>query len=301
MADPVVSVVIPLYNARDVIRETLESLFAQTYRDYEVVVIDDGSTDGSGGVVGAYGDRVRYIAQSNGGVAHARNRGIAVSRGKYIALLDHDDLWQREKLGKQVALLEAHPAVGMVVTDVEHIDRAGRPMNRLGPAYQPQHEFARLFVQGFVPTPSATLIRKALFEEVGGFDEQFNSAGMDDHELWTRIAVATTIVGIPEPLTLHRNREIKPADIALGHRPLLIEKLMARFGQDPAKRHYLQRERAFYLTDQGKYLIARGRVQEGRSTLIQGLMLSLGEGRSLKTAWRCVTRLARSCRGAPSG
>ena len=295
MPEPVVSVVIPLYNARDVIRDTIESVFAQTYRDYEIVVIDDGSTDGSGDVLQAYGDRLRYIQQPNGGVAQARNRGIAVSRGCYIALLDHDDLWRSEKLAKQVAILDGQPAVGMVVTDVAHIDRVGRPMGQLGPAYQPQHEFARLFVQGFVPTPSATLIRTAILRVVGGFDEQFNSAGLDDHEFWTRIAAATTIAGISEPLTYHRNREIKAADIALSHRPLLIQKLMARFSQDPVKRLYLQREMGFYLADQGKFLIKGGRRGEGRSVLLQGLKLSLGEGKSLKAAWRCVSRLLRSC------
>ncbi|MBI4001327.1 MAG: glycosyltransferase family 2 protein, partial [Nitrospira defluvii] len=85
MPEPVVSVVIPLYNARDVIRDTIESVFAQTYRDYEIVVIDDGSTDGSEEVLRAYGDRLRYLRQPNGGVAQARNRGIAASRGRYIA------------------------------------------------------------------------------------------------------------------------------------------------------------------------------------------------------------------------
>ena len=117
MAEPVVSVVIPLYNARDVIRETLEGLFAQTYPHFEVIVVDDGSTDGSGEVVQGYGDRVRYMFQRNAGVACARNRGIAAARGKYIALLDHDDLWGREKLAKQVSLLDSQPSVGMVVTD----------------------------------------------------------------------------------------------------------------------------------------------------------------------------------------
>ncbi len=294
MPEPVVTVVIPLFNAQDVIRDTLESVLAQTYGGYEIVIIDDGSTDGSGDVIRSYGDCLRYIRQPNGGVAQARNRGIAAARGRYIALLDHDDLWAPDKLAKQVAVLDAQPAVGMVVTDVAHIDRAGRPLHQVGPAYQPQHEFARLFVQGFVPTPSATLIRAHILKAISGFDEQFNSAGMDDHELWTRIAEATTIMGIAEPLTYHRNREIKPADIALGHRPLLIKKLMVRFSREPVKRRYLQREMAFYLADQGKYLIKGGQCREGRSVLLSGLRLSLGEGKSLKAAWRCVSRLARS-------
>lgn len=294
MAKPAVSVVIPLYNARDVIRETIESVFAQTYHDYEIVIIDDGSTDGSGDVLRVYGDRLCYIRQPNGGVAHARNRGIATSAGRYIAFMDHDDLWEPHKLAKQVAVLDERPDVGMVVTDVAHIDRAGHPLNHIGRAYQPQQEFARLFVQSFVPTPSATLIRRTVLDVVGGFDEQFNSAGMDDHELWTRLGAATTIVGIAEPLTYHRNREIKPADIALGHRPLLIEKLMARFSHDPTKRRYLQREMALYLADQGKHLIKNGMRREGRAVLLQGLRLSLGEAKSWRAALRCVTRVVRS-------
>jgi glycosyltransferase involved in cell wall biosynthesis len=289
-----VSVIVPLYNARDVIRDTIESVLAQTYCDYEIVVVDDGSSDESAEVLHVYSKRLRYIRQPNGGVAQARNRGIAAARGRYIALLDHDDLWEPDKLAKQVAILDVRPDVGMVVTDVAHIDRAGRSMNQLGPAYQPQHEFARLFVQGFVPTPSATLIRASILRAVGGFDEQFNSAGMDDHELWTRIATATTIIGISEPLTLHRNRETKPAGIALGHRPLLIEKLMARFSHDPAKRLYLQREMAWYLADQGKHFITAGRHAEGRSVLLQGLKLSLGEAKSWKAACRCISRFVRS-------
>jgi GT2 family glycosyltransferase len=237
---------------------------------------------------------VRYVRQENSGVATARNRGIAESQGTYIALLDHDDLWDAKKLEKQVAVLNTEPEVGMVITDVAHIDRNGRPMGVIGAGHQPHHEFARLFVQGFVPTPSAAMIRMAVLESVGGFDERFNSAGMDDHELWTRIAAHSRIKSIPEALTYHRNREIKPPEIALGHRLLLIETLLARFGHDPEKRRYLIQEKACYLADQGKHLVKAGHRRQGRSYLLQGLALSLGEGRSLKTAWRCLVRIARS-------
>ncbi len=282
MPDPLISVVIPLFNARDVIRETIESVLAQPCRDYEIVVIDDGSTDASGEVVLSYGERIRYVHQPNGGVAQARNRGISVARGAYIALLDHDDLWASDKLAKQVAVLDAQPAVGMVVTDVAHIDRAGRPIDQLGLAYQPQQEFARLFVQGFVPTPSATLIRASILKAVGGFDEQFNSAGMDDHELWPRIAAVTTVAGIAEPLTFHRNREIKPADIALGHRPLLIKKLMARFSQELEKRRYLQREMAFYLGRSGEISDQTGAAPRRTSSATAGVEAKPRGGRECK-------------------
>ncbi len=289
-----VSVVIPVYNARDVIGETIESVLAQTWTDREIVVVDDGSSDGSGDIVRSFGERVRYVRQENGGVARARNRGIAESTGEYVALLDHDDLWHPTKLDKQVAVLDRRPEVGMVVTDVAHLDREGKPMGVIGAGYNPSETFARLFVRGFVPTPSAAMIRRSVLETVGGFDERFHSAGLDDHELWTRIAARYEIANIAEPLTYHRNREIKPADVALAHRPLLIETLLARVGDDPVKRRYLLREQASYLADRGKQLINMGERTQGRSCLVHGFALSVNEAHSWKTAWRCLSRLVRS-------
>ena len=291
---PTVSVVIPLYNAEDVIQDTLKSVLAQTWKDFEIIVVDDGSTDGSGSVVKAFGPWLRYIRQDNAGVAKARNRGILESKGTYIALLDHDDLWHPTKLEKQVAILERSPAVGMVITDVAHLDQAGRATGLVGSGYNPSENFARLFVRGYVPTPSAALIRKAVFDSVGGFDERFDSAGLDDYELWTRIGAHCEIANISEPLTYHRNRLIKPPEIELGHRDMLLSTLLKRFKDDPQKRRYLMREQARYLAARGQHLVRQGRPREGRSYLVQGLARSLGEAQSLTTAWRCLSRIARS-------
>jgi glycosyltransferase involved in cell wall biosynthesis len=293
-AMPTVSIVIPVYNAHDVIEDTLTSVLGQTWKDYEIIVIDDGSSDGSVDVVKAFGHHLRYIRQDNTGVATARNRGIAESKGAYIALLDHDDLWHPTKLEKQVAVLERLPGVGMVITDVAHIDREGGPMGLVGSGYNPDEIFARLFVRGYVPTPSAALIRRSVLEAVGGFDEAFNSAGLDDHELWTRIGAYCEIANISEPLTYHRNRLVKPAEIELGHRDMLISTLLKRFKEDPEKRRYLAREQALYLAAKGQHLVRQGYSKEGRAYLVQGLAQSLGEAHSLKTTWRCLSRIARS-------
>lgn len=289
-----VSVVIPLYNARDVIAETIKSVLAQTWTDYEILVVDDGSQDGSGEVVQTFGDRIRYIRQENTGVAGARNRGIEESHGEYIALLDHDDLWHPTKLEKQVACLEKQKHVGMVVTDVMHIDQPGNEVGEGGSAYNPRERFYKLFVQGYVPTPSSTMIRRSILDAVGRFDEAFRSAGLDDHELWPRIAAACDIAHVPEPLTYHRRRTIKPPEIALEHRRLLVSKLLDRFGNEPAKRRYAIQEQARYCCDLGKHFMKMGRHREARSQLFQSLRLSLGEGWNLKTASRCLSRLARS-------
>jgi glycosyltransferase involved in cell wall biosynthesis len=289
-----VSVVIPLYNARDVIAETIESVLAQTWTDYEIIVVDDGSQDGSGELVQAFGDRIRYIRQQNTGVAGARNRGIEESHGEYIALLDHDDLWHPTKLEKQVRMLDQNPEIGMVLTDVQHIDKRGNPKGILGHGYSPTERFAELFVQGYVPTPSSAMIRRSVFLTIGGFDEVFHSAGLDDHELWPRIAARYRLANIPEPLTCHRNFTVKPPRIALEHRTVLIDKLLNQFGHDPLKRRYLFSEQAMWLADRGKQLIKEGNLNAGRASLIQGLAFGLTKGKNAKAVWRCLSRLARS-------
>ena len=98
MKKPLVSVIIPTYNSAGYIEEALESVFEQTLQDFEIIVVDDGSTDGTGEVLRKYGDRIRYIYQENNGPASARNGGIRVARGEYIAFLDADDLWVSTKL-----------------------------------------------------------------------------------------------------------------------------------------------------------------------------------------------------------
>ncbi|WP_447979718.1 glycosyltransferase family 2 protein [Candidatus Nitrospira bockiana] len=291
---PAISVIIPIYNAADFIRATIQTVMDQTWKDTEIIVIDDGSNDRSGEVINEYRDSVRYIRQENRGVASARNRGIKESTGRYLAFLDHDDLWHPTKLEKQVRVLESDPHLAIVLTDVGHIDRAGHPLQTIVHGYNPADDFARLFVRGYVPTPSSVLVRKSVLEKVGVFDERYNSAGLDDHELWARVAEEHDLASINEPLTLHRVGDQKPADIAIGHRPLLIATLLERFGNDGEKRRYLLREQALYLCDRGKLLIKQGQYRQGRECLLRGLVYSLGRAQSPKAAWRCFLRMIRS-------
>src|SRR5687768_1729437 len=129
MVSGLVSVVIPTYNRAYCVRRAIDSALAQTYPHLEVIVVDDGSTDGTAELMRtAYGHdgRVRYHRQANGGVSAARNRGIALARGEYVALLDSDDRWKPWKLQAQVACLEHAPDVGMVWTDMEAVDPDGK-------------------------------------------------------------------------------------------------------------------------------------------------------------------------------
>jgi len=287
-----VSVVIPLYNAAAVIKETIESALAQTWTDREIIAIDDGSTDGSADIVKTFGDRVRYYRFENAGVATARNRGIALSHGRYIALLDHDDLWAPTKLARQVEVLESRPSVGLVITGVAHLEQNGRPMRKAPRGAS--GSFHQLFVKGFGPTPSAAMIRRSVIDQVGGFDERFGSAGMDDHEFWPRVAQACEIVLVDELLTYHRHGDIKPVEVELEHRVLLNESLLQRFGHEPDKRSYLMREKALCLADMGKWSIGQGDCPRGRAYLKDALNLCVRESWSWKAAWRAVSRMARS-------
>jgi glycosyltransferase involved in cell wall biosynthesis len=293
MEKPVmVSVVIPLYNAADVVAETIQSALAQTWTDREILVIDDGSTDDSAEVVQSFGDKVKYYVFENGGVAAARNRGIALSKGRYIALLDHDDLWSPDKLSRQVEVLEKRPEVGLVITGVGHLERDGQPRRKF--AKGPPSHFFQLFVKGFGPTPSSAMIRRSAIELAGGFDERFSSAGLDDYEFWPRLARHCEIVMIDDVLTYHRHRVAKPIHIELGHRALLNETLLKWFGEDPEKRCYLLGERAAYLADLGKWRVRQGDRAGGRACLKESFTLSLGEARNWKTAVRSMSRLVRS-------
>ncbi|MEE9614146.1 MAG: glycosyltransferase family A protein, partial [Thermodesulfobacteriota bacterium] len=123
MADNTVSVVVPVYNRPEYVREALTSVFGQTFKDYEVIVVDDGSTEDTKGALGEYLQGVNYFYKKNGGAASARNYGIEKSTGEYVAFLDSDDLWEEDKLDVQVEFLSRNPDVGLVCSDYTYIGR----------------------------------------------------------------------------------------------------------------------------------------------------------------------------------
>lgn len=192
---PLVSVVIPAYDAERFIGATLDSVLEQSYENFEVIVVDDGSTDSTVGLVRAYARRdarVRLLEQSHSGVARARNRGILDSRGRYIAPLDADDLWFRDKLTKQVTLFERScDEVGLVYCWSAHIDTEGR----LTPhwcAHEVEAEaLVALILCNFVGNASAAMMRRDCLEQVGGYDTRLraqNAEAVADWDLYLRLA-----------------------------------------------------------------------------------------------------------------
>ena len=182
---PKVSVIIPAYNRANLLPRALETVFQQTFKDYEVIVVDDGSQDETPDDMKQFAGRVKYIRKENGGSASARNRGIEESRGEYIAFLDSDDTWVPEKLVEQVNVLDAHPNVGIVYARMPIINAQGE---RVGtkPAGVSGKNFQELLkVWGDLPT-STVMTRRECFDKAGMFDPALTT--MQDIDMWLRIA-----------------------------------------------------------------------------------------------------------------
>jgi glycosyltransferase involved in cell wall biosynthesis len=188
---PTVSVVIPAYNAAGFIEKTLDSVRLQTYRDYEIIVVDDGSSDHMWQVVERYFQRYsirgRCIRQQNKKIAGARNTGMYAARGTFIALLDHDDLWYPEKLSTVMRHFELQPEVDLICHN-ENIVKDGRCLRRShrGPARENMYE--RLLFSGNELSPSASVFRKDKALSIGGFRETADFDTAEDYDFWMRLS-----------------------------------------------------------------------------------------------------------------
>lgn len=205
-----VSVVIPVYNGEKYIEECLESVYQQTYRPIEVVVVDDGSTDNSLEVIENSPGEKKIISQQNKDVSHARNTGVQNASGEFIAFLDQDDLWHHEKLEKQIQAFSDNPEVDLVFSDLikfndEGKKRRAKDRHKYASRLNDQNLFEML-VRKNVLMPSGVMVRKKSFVRAGMFDAQFKTCG--DYEMWLRMAAkGMKFRYLPEPLTLYRQHE----------------------------------------------------------------------------------------------
>lgn len=199
---PAVSVIIPTHNRFPMLREAIDSVLAQTDPDYELIVVDDGSTDGTSSVPELYGGRLRYFYQEQRGAAAARNRGAAEAHGDWISFLDSDDLWLPGKLEVQKAAMEAAPGVPVSYTE-EIWYRKGV---RVNPGNRHAKYSGRIFERCLplcIISPSSVMMQKSLFHRAGGFCEEFPVC--EDYDLWLRISRIEPVLLIREPLIIKRN------------------------------------------------------------------------------------------------
>ena len=209
MNTPLVSVIVPVHNGERFLRASIGSVLAQSYRNIEIIATNDGSTDGSESVLRALSPDIRVIDQRNQGAAAARNAGIAVARGEFLAFLDCDDCWDADKLERQLALHERYPEAVASYCDHRIIDDAGRVTGTTGALDYPRWSgrILRELIQGnCIVSPSVLMARRAAVLDAGGFDVT-QPAGSDDWQLSMHLAVLGPILYLPETLASYRRHD----------------------------------------------------------------------------------------------
>jgi len=267
--ETLVSVVIPTYNREKIVTTAIESVLAQTWRSYEIIILDDGSTDNTREAVLSYGEKIKYFSPDNRGIAGARNGGMRHGAGGCIAFLDSDDYWKPEKLERQMALFKEHPEYGMVACQCASVQADGtcREKNRPGIS---GWVLEALFRKNFIRTSSAVITRQCL-ERVGYFDESLREG--EEYDYWLRVAAAFPVGFINQPLAVYvDNPGGMSTDSLAGrlHRLRVLEKAYLREKIHP--RTYKRRiaDTCHYI---GRHYLNRGNKQEGRAYLkrAQGL------------------------------
>jgi len=231
---PLVSVIVPTYNSGKYIKETLESVFSQTYSNIEVIVVDDGSADDTKEVLEPYMRQIKYIHKGNGGPASARNRGIREASGEFIAFLDADDLWLPGKLRTQVNFFNQNNGqTGLVHTNVIKMYGDGFTKIKLKGDYCAKGPYS-LFMGNFI-TNSSVLVRRQCFEALGYFDESKDLIANEDYDMWLRISSKYEIGYIDEPLVIYRFHSqgiSRDPDRAYPGEKKVVEKALRNFGKD---------------------------------------------------------------------
>ncbi len=280
------SVIIPVFNAERTIAGTIQSVLDQTVADFEVIVVDDGSRDGSAAVVEAIDDeRVRLVRQENGGLSAARNTGLGLARGELISFIDHDDLWMPRYLESMSATLEGDPQAGVAYCDAWLFEdgtgrvnegtfmEVSRPMGTL--PTDPKEFFLVHLQRNFIYVGAT--VRRSVLAQVGGFCEDLTH--LQDYELWLRIELAGWgLAEVPDPLALYRLSEGQMSEDNLSLARDLI--------------HVCDLLDAQSLPAAAKPLLAKRRLGAEREVkALSGASSLLRLRRQLRAAWRTVARV----------
>jgi glycosyltransferase involved in cell wall biosynthesis len=202
-SDDLVSVVIATYNMGHYLREAVQSVLDQTYPHFEVQIVDDGSTDDTARILRQWaGDaRVRCHRQTNAGQARAKNKGVELSRGRYVAFLDADDAWNPEKLAQQMPLFRGRPELGVVYSDYQCMDAEGRPLVKGVTPMRRGWVTGPLLIENFI-CYSAGVVRRTCLERQGGFDDTLDMG--IDYDLWLRLSAHWQFDFVPQSTVRYR-------------------------------------------------------------------------------------------------
>jgi glycosyltransferase involved in cell wall biosynthesis len=200
---PRVSVIIPAYNSERFIGDTISSILNQTFQDFEIIVVDDGSTDGTPQVIQSFGERVRLISQKNKGGTAARNTGVEEAVGEYISFLDHDDLFLPEKLQLQVDFLDGHREFAGVFGWAKIFDETGKTVLKNNQPVESELNLDSMLVYNRIMSFSQVMLRREVFDKVGKLDPRFHIAS--DYEFWLRmLAAGLTLTSLETFLVSYR-------------------------------------------------------------------------------------------------
>jgi len=276
---PRLTIVIPVYNSRDTVRDALRSVETQTFRDFEVLAVDDASTDDTVGILekeflSQPNRRVITLAE-NGGPATARNRGISEAKGEWIAFLDADDFWLPHKLEMQMIMADRFPHAAMIYGAAIPFDfqpaEAHEALSRVRQGGEVKWRVLEDFVAMNTTQTSTVIVRKNALEAVGGFDEQFR--GPEDYDLWLRITARFPVLYLNEAFSRYRHT---PGSLSLNEDaflPQVLRVLEKAFGKEGVLHEYgdsLKRQAMAH-----QYLCCSWAALE-RGLVTRGLKLFLG-------------------------
>lgn len=252
MSNPIVSVILPVYNGERYLRFAVESVLNQTFQNYELIIIDDGSVDSTPSIVAEYGQRVRYVRQDNTGVAGAFNHGLRLATGRYISWLSHDDVFLSAKLEKQINVISQVAAPSVCYTDIQMIDSLGCVVfEQKLPEYSCEHAFRHVLTGGPICSASYSILydRRCL-EEVGVYSEILRYT--QDVDMLARLAQRFLLIHVPLPLMQVRDHEKRAI------RSKNWEHEVERFFRDRLEHHAV--EELFPDMTEGATMAKRGRA-----------------------------------------
>lgn len=266
---PLVSVIIPTYNRANMLGQAIDSVLAQKYHNFELIIIDDGSTDHTNQLIQKYSGKLFCHFQARQGVSNARNHGIRLAKGEYICFLDSDDMWQPEKLSYQVEFMETHPEIPLCYTEEIWI----RNGVRVNPHNKHSKHSGWIFEHCLplcIISPSSAMLQRKLFEEVGNFDESLPAC--EDYDMWLRICKKYPVKLIPKPLIIKRGGH--PDQLSHKYwgndrfRVMVLQKLLSTGTLTPYQsqlvRHYLGAKCRIL----ARGCFKRGKMSEGKNYLV---------------------------------
>jgi len=286
-----VSVVLPVYNGGKFIRESLDSVLAQTFHDYEIICVDDGSTDDSVAILDEYRQHVTVIRQANAGQGTARNAGVRQASGRYVAFIDQDDRWYPWKLEQQAVAIEHRPEAVLVHCNSDRMDSEGRVVQRGATLAEysgaMESPLGRLLGEGLI-LPSAMLVRRDAFERVGGFDHALR--GYEDFDLCARLKQEGPFMFLDEPgmcYRVHAGGSSRAGHTVVRSRERFLTNMMKLYGADEAKRRIIYMLLAECYSDWGMNEMRAKNFREAQTMLLRSL-------RCNPTKFRTYSRLMRS-------